>query len=150
MHSILGTRDARDLNKNQGRIKKDNKISEEDDDFEYDSDPEYGTIHFSKWNTKNDVDKLTERRTVNIHSDDDDDKDNNDTGNDDDSVSKQSSVYGLNGIQEEMEREAMSADIRSRGKESRVNNEETSTAQKEKIRRTNRQATGKTARISTG
>ncbi len=80
MHSILGIRDARDLNKNQGRTKKDDEISEEDDDFEYDSDPEYDTIHFSNWNTKNDIDKSTELRTVNVHSDDDDDKDNDDNG----------------------------------------------------------------------
>ena len=41
MHSILGTRDARDLNKNQGRMKKDVEISEEEDDFEYDSELEH-------------------------------------------------------------------------------------------------------------
>ncbi len=83
MHSILGTRDARDLNKNQGCTKKYDEISEEDDDFEYNSDPEYDTINFSNWNTKNYVDKLTERRTINIHSNDDDDKDKDDNGNDD-------------------------------------------------------------------
>ncbi len=58
MHSILGTRDARDINKNQGSMKSDDDISEEDNDFEYNSDPEYNTIHFSNWNAKNDVDKL--------------------------------------------------------------------------------------------
>jgi hypothetical protein len=68
MHSILGTRDARVLNKNQGHTKKDDEISEEDDDFGYDSDPEYDAIHFSNWNTKYDVDKLMERRIVTIHS----------------------------------------------------------------------------------
>ena len=99
---------------------------------------------------KNDVNKLTERRTVNIHSDDDDDKDNNNNVNDDDSLSDQSSVYSLNAIQEEKEREAMSADVRSRGKRSRVNDEENNTARKEKIQRTNQQATGRTARFSTG
>ena len=95
MHSILGTRDARDLNKNQSWTKNDDDIDEEDDDFEYKSDPEYDTIHFSNWNTKNDVDKLMERRTVYIHSnddDDDDDEDNDNNGNDDNSVSEQSSV----------------------------------------------------------
>ena len=94
---------------------------------------------------------MTERRTVNIHSnddDDDDDEDNDDNGDNDNSVSKQSSVYSLNVIQEEMEREAISADMRSRGKRSRVINEETNTACKEIIRRTNRQITGRPARIS--
>ena len=138
------------LNKNQGRTKKDDEISEEDNDFEYDSDPKYDTIHFSNWNMKNDVDKLMERRTVNIHSNVDDDNDNDDNGNDDDSVSEQSSVYSLNAIQEEMEREAMSADMRSRGKRSRVINEETNTACKEMIQHTNRQTTGRTARVTMG
>ena len=103
------------------------------------------------WNTKNDVNKSMERRTLNIHSDDDDDdKDNNDIGNNVDSVSKQSSVYSLNAIQEEMEREAMSADMRSRGNRSRVNNEETNTACNKTIWHTNQQATERTARISMG
>ena len=34
MHSILGTRDDRDLNKSQGRTKNDDESSNEDDDFE--------------------------------------------------------------------------------------------------------------------
>ncbi len=61
-----------------------------------------------------------------------DDKDNGNNGNDDDYVSKQSYVYSLNAIQQEMKREAMSADMRSRGKRSRVNNEETNTAHKKR------------------
>ena len=99
---------------------------------------------------KNEVDELMERRTVNIHSNDDDDWDSYDNGNVDDSVSDQSSVYSLNAIQDKMESDAMSADMRSRGKISRFNNEENNTARKEKIWRTNQQATGRTARISTG
>ncbi len=58
LHSILGTRDDRDLNKSQGHTKNDNESSDEDDDFEYDSDPDYNAIDFSNWSTKNDVDKL--------------------------------------------------------------------------------------------
>ncbi len=122
MHRILGTRDTRDLNKNQGSMKSDNDISEEDNDFEYDSDPEYDTNHFSNWNAKNDVDKLGGRRTINIDSDDDYDKDNDYNGNDDGSLGGQSSDCSMNAIQKEMEREAMSADMRSRGKRSRVIN----------------------------
>ncbi len=114
------------------------------------SDPDYHTIHFSNWNAKNDVDNLGDRRNVNIHIDDDDDEDNNYNGNDDDSLGEQSSDLSMNVIQEEMEREAISADMRSRRKRSRVNNEETNTACKRRMRRTNGQTTGRSARISTG
>ncbi len=47
MHSILGTRDARDINMIQGSTKSDDDVSEDDNDSEYDSDPEYDAIHFS-------------------------------------------------------------------------------------------------------
>ena len=130
MHSILGTRDARDINMIQGSMKSDDDVSEDDNDFEYDSDPEYNTIHFSNWNAKNDVNNLGGRRNVNIHSNDDEDEDNDYNGNDDGSLGGQSSDRSMNAIQEEMEREAISADMRSRGKRSRVNNEETNTAHK--------------------
>ena len=56
----------------------------------------------------------------------------------------------MNAIQEEMEREAISTDIRSRRKRSRVNNEETNTTRKETMRRTNGQIAGRSVRISTG
>ena len=52
------------------------------------------------------------------------------------SPSGDSSVYNRNAIQEEMEREAMSAGMRSSRKRSRDNNEENSTARKDKMRRT--------------
>ena len=150
MHSILGTRDARDINMIQGSTKSDDDVSEDDNDFEYNSDPEYDSIHFSNWNAKNDVNNLGDRRNVNIHIDDDDDEDNDYNGNDDDSLGEQSSDLSMNVIQEEMEREAISAEIRSRRKRSRVNNEETNTARKEMMRRTNGQIAGRSVRISTG
>jgi hypothetical protein len=142
LHSILSTRDDRDLNKSEGRTKNDDESSNEDDDFEYNSNPDYDTIDFSNWNTKNDVDKLMERRNGNVNNDDD--------VNNDDYSSNQSSVYSRNAIQEEMEREAMSVGMRSKGKRFRVNNEENSTAHEEKIWRNTPHATGSTSRISTG
>jgi hypothetical protein len=75
MHSILGTRDDRDLNKIQGHTKNDDESSDKDDDLEYDSDPDYDTIDFSNWNTKKDVNKLTKRRNDNDDNNNDD-KDN--------------------------------------------------------------------------
>ena len=77
-HIILGTRDDRDLNKIQGCTKNDDESSDKDDNFEYDSDPDYNTIDFSNWYMKEDVNKLTKRRNVN------NDRDNDDEDNDDD------------------------------------------------------------------
>ncbi len=114
IHSILGTRDARDLHKIQGKKKNDDEISDEDDDFEYDSYLEYDTINFGNWNTKIDVKKLTNRRTVNDNSNEEVDEDNDNNENDEDCLSDQSSVYSQNVIQEELEREAMYAGMRSR------------------------------------
>ena len=53
-------------------------------------------------------------------------------------------------IQEEREREAMSAGMRSSGKRSRDNNEENNTARKEKMWCTDQQATGRTVMVSAG
>ena len=146
IHSILGTRDVRDINMIQGSTKSDDEVTEDDNEFEYESDPDYDTIHFSNWNAKNDVDNLGDRRHVNIHSDEDDD----DEENDEVSLGEQSSDLSMNAIQEEMEREAISADIGSRRKRSRVNNEEANTARKETMRRTNGHIAGRSVRISTG
>ena len=146
MHSILGTRDVRDINMIQGSTKSDDDVSDDDNEFEYESDPDYDTIHFSNWNAKNDVDNLGDRRHVNIHSSEDDD----DEDSDEVSLGEQSSDLSMNAIQEEMEREAISADIGSRKKRSRVNNEEANTARKETMRRTNGHIAGRSVRISTG
>ena len=81
MHSILGTRDDRDLNKIQGRTKNVDEISNKDDDFEYGSVPDYNTIDFINWNTKKDVDKSTERRNDNDDNDNDDKEDDDANNN---------------------------------------------------------------------
>ena len=121
---------------------KKNESSDEDDDFKYDSDPDYDTIDFSNWNTKKDVKKSDSTRN---------DNDGNNYNDDDneESSDNESSEYSLNAIQEEIEREAMSAGMKSNRKRSREdNNDENNTASKEHMRHTNQQKVGTIARVS--
>jgi hypothetical protein len=121
MHSILlGTREGRDLNKIQGRTTNEDEISNKDDNFEYNSDPDYDTIDFSNWNMTKDVKKLTRRRN---DKDGNSYKDNN-NDNDNEYSDSDSIGYSRNAIQEDMEREAISAGMRSSRKRSRDNYEE--------------------------
>ncbi len=108
MHSILATREDRDLNKSQGRTRNDDDISDEDEEFNYDSDLEYDTIDFSNWNARKDVGGLAVR-------DDKDDKSEKED-NDEESPNNDYSKCSMNVIQQEMEVEAMSAGMKTNSK----------------------------------
>ena len=69
MHSILGTREDRELTQIQGYTKNDDENSNKDNNFKYDSDLEQDTIDFRCWNTKKFFNKLDKRNDNNENSD---------------------------------------------------------------------------------
>jgi len=91
VHSILATREVGEKDKRRGRSARENEDLDEDDEFDYESDPEDGRIDFGNWKgtaeiggggTLGKVQMKKYRSSSNEDEDDDEDEDDEDINKD--------------------------------------------------------------------